>query len=207
LFFVPALVLSLDLLYIFIVTNQAQRYVQPFNYWKEVMMATLKHLRRAVILLTLLVGINFTIISCTPGKCIPPNCPATPQNATPESWQPLLEEGNYEQVIKETDAVIGGGESAPYYAEAQLYRGFSTVKINGNLDEAKSDLEIAESRLEELSTVDATKEQVLLFRGLMIINVKFGNFEIADSYFNKAIELMPDQKDMIIKEYEEANQQ
>ncbi len=139
--------------------------------------------------------------------CCPPNCPVTPPNLTPTNWQPWVEQGNYEQVIKETTEVIGQGESAQYYAEALLYRGFSTVKVNGNLEEARADLEMAEVRIGELTTVDAVREQALLFRGLMIVNVKFGNFETADAYFNKAVELVPDQKDMIQKEYEEAKQQ
>jgi tetratricopeptide (TPR) repeat protein len=161
------------------------------------MMVTLKYLGRVFILLAIL---------ATTG-CCPPNCPVTPHNLTPQNWQPWIEEGSYDAVIQETTEVIGQGESALYYAEARLYRGFSTVKVNGNLEEAKADLEIAESRLGELSTVDATKEQVLLFRGLMIVNVKFGNIEIADAYLYKAIELAPDQKDMILQEYEEAQKQ
>ncbi len=139
--------------------------------------------------------------------CCPPNCPVTPQNLTPANWQPWLEQGNYEQIIKETTEVIGQGETAQYYAEALLYRGFATVKINGNLDEAKADLDLAESRILELNTVDAALEQTLLFRGLMIINVRFGQLEAADAYLNKAVELAPDQKDMLQKEYEEARQQ
>ena len=160
-------------------------------------MVTLKHLGYGVILLMLLAS----------ASCCPPNCPVTPPNLTPVNWQPWVEEGNYDQVLKETSEVIAQGETALYYAEARLYHGFSTVKVNGNLDEAKADLDIAESRIKELSTVDATKEQVLLFRGLMIVNVKFGDFETADSYLYKAIELAPDQQDMLIKEYEEAKQQ
>ncbi len=187
-----SLVFGLELLYIFIV-----RQVQTFDHWKEAMVVTIKYLGYGVILLMLLAS----------ASCCPPNCPVTPSNFTPMNWQPLVEEENYDQVLKETSEVIAQGESALYYAEARLYRGFSTVKLNGNLDEAKADLDIAESRLKELSTVDATKEQVLLFRGLMIVNVKFGDFEAADAYLYKAIELAPDQKDMIIKEYEEAKQQ
>jgi tetratricopeptide (TPR) repeat protein len=187
-----SLVLSLELLYIFTVG-----WFQIFDHWKEAMMVTLKYLGYGVILLMLMAGAG----------CCPPNCPVTPPNFTPMSWQPLVEEENYDQVFKETSEVIAQGESAQYYAEARLYHGFSTVKLNGNLDEAKADLEIAESRIEELSSVDATTEQVLLFRGLMIVNVKFGDFETADAYLYKAIELAPDQKDMIIKEYEEAKQQ
>jgi tetratricopeptide (TPR) repeat protein len=160
-------------------------------------MVTLKYLRYGVILLILLASAG----------CCPPNCPVTPPNLTPINWQPLVEEENYDQVFKESSEVIAQGETAKYYAEARLYHGFSTLKINGNLDEAKADLEFAESRLEELSSVDAMKEQVLLFRGLMIVNVKFGNFETADTYLYRAIELAPDQQDMIIKEYEEAKQQ
>ncbi len=161
-----------------------------------------KYLGRTAVLLMLLAVFNLATASCCP-----PNCPVTPPNFTPANWQPWVEEGNYEKVIKETSQVIAQGETALFYAEARLYHGFSTVKINGNLDEAKADLDIAESRIEELSTVDATKEQVLLFRGLMIVNVKFGNFEAADSYRDKAIELAPDQKDIILQEYEEAKKQ
>jgi hypothetical protein len=158
------------------------------------MMVRLRYLGRVVILFMLLT----TACGC------PPVCPMVP---SPTQWQISVEEGNYEQVIKETTVVVEQGESTSFYAEACLYRGFSTVKINGNLDQANADLGIAESRIKELSTVDATKEQVLLFRGLMIVNVKFGNFEAADAYLYKAIELAPDQKDMIQKEYEEAKQQ
>jgi tetratricopeptide (TPR) repeat protein len=161
------------------------------------MMVTSKYLGSVIMLAALLAT----------ASCCPPNCPVTPPNFTPMNWQPLVEEGNYELVIKETTEVIGQGESAQYYAEALLYRGFSTLKINGNPDEAKADLETAESRIEALNSVDAIKEQVLLFRGLMIVNVKFGNFEAADANFNKAVELAPDQKDMILREYEEAKQQ
>ena len=157
-------------------------------------MVTLKYLGRTVILLMLLA----TACGC------PPVCPMVPP---PSQWQSLVEQGNYDQVIKETTMVIEQGETASFYAEACLYRGFSTVKINGYLDEAKADLETAEARIEELTTVDATKEQVLLFRGLMIVNVKFGDFEAADAYFYKAIELAPEQEDMILREYEEAKQQ
>lgn len=156
-------------------------------------MVTLKYLGHAVILFLFLSTVS----------CCPPVCPVEP---LPVNWQIGVEEQNYEQVIKETTEVINQGETAPYYAEARLYRGFSTVKINGNLDEAKADLDIAESRIEELNTVGPTTEQVLLFRGLIIVHVRFGDYETADMYLNKAIELAPDQADMIQKEYEEAKQ-
>ena len=164
-------------------------------------MITQKRFSGSIVLFSLFIIINLSL-----SACCPPNCPPAPPNLTPNNWDPWLEEGSYDQIMQETSQVILEGESAQYYAEARLYRGMAILRSNGNIEEAKADLDIAESRIDELNTVDGIKEQVLLFRGQMIINVKFGNFEAADSYRDRAIEMAPELEDVILQEYEEAKQ-
>ena len=65
----------------------------------------------------------------------------------------------------------------------------------------------AEANLDKLATVDQKKEHTLLFRGLMVYHAKSGDLALAEEYMNRAIELSPEQKDLILKEYEEAARQ
>ncbi|MEW6402659.1 MAG: hypothetical protein AB1649_12720 [Chloroflexota bacterium] len=157
--------------------------------------------RIAVLGALFLLGI---VVSLSTTSCCPPNCPPIPPAFSPMSWDPLLDEADYETIIAETNSVIEKGEGTEFYAEARLYRGLALLKSGGDLEDTKADLEFAQTQFDTLNSVDLKKEQTLLLRGLMVTYTKLGDIGLAEEYKGRAIELSPEQSDIILREFEDA---
>jgi len=146
-------------------------------------------------LITVLVFAGVLAGACD--RC-PPNC-LTPVHF----WLASLEQGSYATVTEETTKVIDEGEQAEFYAEARLYRGLAQLRADKDPGSALADLRIAEELIDRLKTIDPTREQVLLYRGLMVALARLGQIDEAAGYRDQAVELAPEQQEAIFKEFEE----
>ena len=148
-------------------------------------------------------SVTVPLVALVLSACCPPDCPPGPTNLAAQ-WDQQYEEQKYDTVIEQTSQVIEKGESADYYAEARLYRGLAQLRLGQALEAARTDLDIAEQSVDQLTSVDKTREQVLLYRGQMVVRARLGDIEAAQKYRDRAIEIAPEQKDDILKEFENA---
>jgi tetratricopeptide (TPR) repeat protein len=127
--------------------------------------------------------------------------PEEASGMTPRAWHSMFDQSAYEEIIAQTSVVIETAAISRFYAEARLYRGLAEVYRNGDLDSARNDLAIAEELMDQLTSVDPKTEKTLLFLGKMVLNAKLGADEVAKQYREKAIELAPDQRELIEEEF------
>ncbi len=160
----------------------------------------------AFLLVFLLVG----VAACTPPgppptgtgpggpTAVPP--PNGPQpNGPPNDvmlWQTELRDGNYGAVIEQTSAALA---AYPENTEAALYRGLAEL-ASGNPDAARQDLQMAEAQAVAFPSERTSEDQLLLYRGLMIVTAQRGEPETAQMYYSKAVDLAPAQRSLLSDE-------
>lgn len=135
------------------------------------------------------------LVACCPGS---PGCPPSPALAV--QWRDQLASGQFEEVIASTDEIITNPES-PDYAEAFLFRGLAELGISED-QAAYEHLILAEELQADLITFDQDRELALLYRGLMVAAARLGEIDQAEAYRAQAIELTPEQADIINQEFE-----
>ncbi len=171
---------------------------------------------QAGIILALLGGL--ASINCDPGPVAPegpttvaqaPTEEPTPaggaqSSGEPAAYQKSLDQGDYKLIVDQTSRVIAAGEGTKFYAEARLYRGLARLRLGDDPKAARDDLDAAEKSIDQLTSVDKTQEQLLLFRGQMVVRAKLGDKLAAEQYRVQAIKLAPDQQNAIQSEFENA---
>lgn len=127
-----------------------------------------------------------------------PPCPPSPTNAVAQ-WRDDLKAGDSEQVLASTTETIDAGEEAEFYAEAFLFRGVAQLVLGEN-DASLEDLLQAEERQDQLITIDAAGETLLLYRALMVVYARLDDMDTAGMYQGMALELAPDMESVIQRE-------
>ena len=110
-------------------------------------------------------------------------------------WQDLLAQECYDALISEAGSVLPGEN---YFAEAQLYIGFAQLAEGAAPTDSVLYLHFAEQNLPELTTVDPSRELLLLYRGQMIIYGRLADDydrddlrAKAEDYLAKAVSVAP----------------
>jgi hypothetical protein len=96
-----------------------------------------------------------------------------------------------------------------YTPEAYLYRGLAQVATVAGPLLSQESLSKAEQSIDDLSTVDAQREKLLLYRGLMIVNAQLAKtqdqsefLQIAEDYRDQGLRLAcPDQVTAVETEF------
>ena len=155
---------------------------------------------RGALVATILVGCVL-LVSCPPdGPPVPPASPTPPGDASELSDG--YEEEDYDDVIHNANFVLERAADDSDIRFGHLYRGLAELGRRGETEAALADLQKAEEQLDQFEV----EEQVLLFRGLMIAYRRLGDDELAAKYRDSALEMAPDQEELIEKEYEGAVQ-
>ena len=171
---------------------------------------------QAGVILALLGGL--ASINCDPGPGGPNGGPTNVAKSTevpastngaqssgePAAYQKSLDQKEYKLIIEQTSRVIAAGENTQFYAEARLYRGLARLGLGEDPKAVRDDLDIAEKFIDQLTNVDKTQEQLLLFRGQMVVRAKLGDRPAAEQYRDQAIKLAPDQQKAIQGQFENA---
>jgi tetratricopeptide (TPR) repeat protein len=147
-------------------------------------------------------GLALIVVAVASG-CCPPYCPPTPIVPPTDDWNNLLDAGDYDTLIEQTSAASDNRADA-YHAEANLYNGLALIGHGEDPKAALERLDTAERFSDELTSVDATLELTLLYRGKMIALARLGELEAAREYLALAIETSPDLEKEIQQEFEDA---
>ncbi len=160
--------------------------------------------RRILLVAFALVSLALTAEQC---KTIPPppnvtaGAPPGPISAdatvqlnplldTAALWQGRLRSGDYASILAQTENVLA---ASPDDAEAYLYRGLAEL-ASGAQQAAQNDLAQAEQRAGLFPSSRAQQDQMLLFRGLMVVHAQLGNQALATRYFEQAMQVAPAQE-------------
>jgi len=145
-----------------------------------------------------------TVMVESPLTCRPPGgLPPEP----PNEWDWLLKNECYAELLASTSTAIRLGSM--YTPEAYLYRGLAQVATVAGPLLSQESLSKAEQSIDDLSTVDAQREKLLLYRGLMIVNAQLAKtqdqsefLQIAEDYRDQGLRLAcPDQVTAVETEF------
>ncbi len=105
-------------------------------------------------------------------------------------WQGQLRNGDYADVLLQTENMLA---ARPDDAEAYLYRGLAEL-ASGGQQAAQNDLAEAERLAGLFPSGRAQQDQMLLFRGLMVLHAQLGNEALATRYLEQALQVAPAQE-------------
>ena len=148
----------------------------------------------------------------TPAPPVAQQCSnVVPQGITgpiepPNIWQDLLVHRCFDELIADAKAVVPGDA---YFPEAQLYLGQAVLEMGGPPGDAMVHLYLAEQNLDALTTVDTSREQLLLWNGQMIVYRQLADTynrsdlrARAENYMHRALNLAnPLQATLIYEEF------